>query len=114
MSCPRVRTDRLRTSWQEDGGLDVYDELHDSGHVLNPVAAQVYTLADGTRTVPGIAAELTARLAVPADGDLVLLALAELDRAELLACDGEALTHRLPSRRAHCAVWPGSRPCCRW
>lgn len=99
MSHPKSRTENLRIADTEGGGLAIYDESSDDGHLLNPTAAIVYKLADGTRSIETIAEQLAARTGAPVEQDLVLLALDELDRACLLKTDNSAPRPTIHRRR---------------
>ena len=92
MSYPKSRIDHLRIADTDDGGMVIYDQTRDDGHLLNSTAATVYQLADGTRSIEAITAQLAARTGVPAESDMVLVALAELNRVGLLESDGGALS----------------------
>ena len=87
MSHPRSRQGHLRSAKTDDGGLAVYNPASDEGHLLNLTAATVYQLADGTRSIETLAEEVAARTGAPAEPDMVLLALEDLDRAGLLEAD---------------------------
>ncbi len=56
-------------------------------HALNQSAAVVFDLCDGTRSKPEMAAELQRRTGLPADEEIVDLALAELSDAGLVTMD---------------------------
>ena len=81
---PRARDARLRV---EAIGLEllVYDLDAHRAHHLNPLAAAVWRLSDGTRTVGAVAAALARGHEITADGGIVWLALHQLDRQHLLA-----------------------------
>lgn len=97
MANPKIRTARLRSAPSADGGLAIYDEASDEGHLLNGTAAAVYGLADGTRSVEAIARQLSTR-DEPVSRELVLVALDELERAGLLE-EGAELTGSGMQRR---------------
>jgi hypothetical protein len=84
---PKARRKHLRTARNDDGGLAIYDEASDDGHLLNITAAIVYELADGTRSLDALTEQVAARTGLPADRDVVLAALEELDQAGLLQGD---------------------------
>jgi hypothetical protein len=67
------------------GELLVYDLERHRAHCLNAPAAVVFRHCDGNRTVQQLAAVLARELGGPADDACVSLALAALDRAELLS-----------------------------
>ncbi|WP_329560468.1 hypothetical protein [Kitasatospora sp. NBC_01266] len=83
MTAPRAHRDGLRVKEIADGRLAVYDENAEQGHLLSPLCAAVYHLADGTRTLTDLSTALT-RTHPPADATLVRRALAELNAAGLL------------------------------
>jgi hypothetical protein len=99
MSYPKSRADHLRVAETDDGGVVIYDQTSDDGHVLNATAATVYQLADGTRSIEAITAELAARTRTPAESDLVLAALYELNRVGLLEDDDTSSRPALDRRR---------------
>ena len=76
---------RTEVVLQEVGpDLVVYDRLRDAAHSLDPIAAHVYRWADGSRTVEDLAADLSRTLDVPDEVGIVMEALHQLERAELL------------------------------
>ena len=79
----RARSEKLIVKQLGDD-LVVYDELDDAAHELNAAAAAVWRRCDGETDVETIAGELEAELGLPADGEVVSLAIAELSRAKLL------------------------------
>ena len=85
---PRARTDDvLQEVWL--GETLLTDARHGRAHALRPLAARVYALADGTRSVEAIAREVAARADLglsPGDDphELVELALTELSDRDLL------------------------------
>ncbi|MFJ2193177.1 hypothetical protein ACIOJE_35420 [Kitasatospora sp. NPDC087861] len=83
MNAPRALRDGLRIKEIADGRLAVYDERAEQGHLLGPLSAAVYRLADGTRTLADLAAAVT-RAHPGADLATVRLALTELDAAGLV------------------------------
>jgi Coenzyme PQQ synthesis protein D (PqqD) len=62
----------------------VYDRRTDQAHCLNHTAALVWRACDGASTTNEIARKLTAKLDRPISEDLVLLALDQLDKFQLL------------------------------
>jgi hypothetical protein len=62
----------------------VYDKTNHKVHCLNKTAAAVWESCDGTRTVDELAPIVEAKVGAPVDRDLVLLALEELEKANLL------------------------------
>ncbi|WP_328471219.1 hypothetical protein [Streptomyces sp. NBC_00448] len=83
MKSPRARREGLRAKQTADGRLAVYDEHTEQGHLLSPLSATVFHLADGTRTLPDLTAAVT-RTHPAADATHVRVALTELDTARLL------------------------------
>lgn len=75
-----------------DVGSDVvlYDETASKAHRLNRSAAFVWQRCDGETTVAELAAMLGQELGAPADENLVLLALADLQSAGLLVEQAES------------------------
>lgn len=84
MSHPKSRREHLRIAGTDDGGLAIYDEISDDGHILNIIAAAVYELADGTRSIDTIAEQVATRTGAPVNQELVWQAMDELDHAGLL------------------------------
>lgn len=66
-----------------DGETLVYDQDSDRAHCLNRAAAAVWRASDGATAVPEIA-RLLGDQGVPADETVVWMALARLERAQLL------------------------------
>jgi hypothetical protein len=65
--------------------LLVYDGERNRAHSLNGVAAAVWEVCDGTRSVHGLAAAASARLGEPVSDETVWRALSELEKRRLLA-----------------------------
>jgi hypothetical protein len=80
---PEARHDHLVVE-EFDGELLVYDQLRDRAHSLNRTAALVWRHCDGQTSVADLARLLDGELELPADEDLVWLALDRLDKARLL------------------------------
>jgi hypothetical protein len=80
------------------GEVLVYDLDSHRAHCLNGVAAEVWRLCDGTRTVSAIAARLAMQQDADPDEALVWQALSELETAELI--DGPMPLPADPSRRS--------------
>lgn len=99
MPHPKSRKNQLRIAHTKEDGLAIYDETSDHGHLLNLTAATVYKLADGTRSIDTLAEQVAARTGLPADQDVVLLALDELDQAGLLETDDTVVPHATIHRR---------------
>lgn len=98
MPHPKSRRDHLRIARTEEGGLAIYDEASDDGHLLNMTTATVYELADGTRSIDALAEQVAARAGAPVEPDLVLFALDELDQAGLLEADDTVPRARIDRR----------------
>src|SRR5262249_5890336 len=80
----RARHERL-TVKDVGGEVLAYALERARAHSLNAVAAAVWHLCNGTRSVPEIAAATTGRVGVPVTADAVRCALTELGQARLLA-----------------------------
>jgi len=63
----------------------VYDEKRHRAHSLNPTATLIWSHCDGETSVPEMAALLPQKLNLPADEEIVWLALDHLEKAHLLA-----------------------------
>src|SRR5438132_1151839 len=83
---PRSRNEQLVVQQLSDETL-VYDLDRHKAHCLNEPAAVVWSLCDGRTTVAEAAKVLHERLGIPADEQVVHLALNQLGKARLL--DGE-------------------------
>ncbi|MFK0026015.1 hypothetical protein [Streptomyces sp. NPDC090798] len=83
MNNPRARREGLRAKKTTDGRLAVYDEHTEQGHLLSPLSATVFHLADGTRTLTDLT-EAATHTHPTADTTLIRLALTELNTAHLL------------------------------
>lgn len=99
---PAARQDNLLI--QEIGSeLVVYDQERDQAHTLNRTAAFVWRNCDGETTVAQLAALVAVELNVPADEEVVWMALERLSRANLLASKverpGRAVSRRELLRR---------------
>ncbi|HZU12923.1 MAG TPA: PqqD family protein [Chloroflexota bacterium] len=83
MQMPRARTQMLLT--QPVGSeLVVYDQSRHHAHRLNEVAAFVWSHCDGRTPVAEVVAELSEAMTLRANEDVVLTALAQLEKANLL------------------------------
>jgi hypothetical protein len=80
---PRAREKKLTICRLPDETL-VYDELNHKAHCLNPMAALLWDLCDGTRTPSELAAGVGGQLGIPMDEEMALLALSHLEAAGLL------------------------------
>jgi hypothetical protein len=83
LSPPQARDEGLLTRELPDGMM-VYDKSRQQAHSLNRTAALVWRHCDGKTAVPEIAARLHQELSLPADEELVWLALDRLEKAHLL------------------------------
>jgi hypothetical protein len=66
------------------GQTVLYDEDTDRVHLLDPTTSAVYELLDGSRSIDEVASSVAQRLQLPADLELIEVALQELSEAELL------------------------------
>jgi hypothetical protein len=80
---PRSRTDGLVIQELGDETL-VYDLERDQAHCLNQTAALVWKRCDGKTTVSQAAQSLQSKLDVPVGGDIVWLAVKQLERFHLV------------------------------
>src|SRR5580704_17759069 len=62
----------------------VFDKARNKAHCLNATAAFIWRQCDGKKTVQEMAALLPAALSLPADADVVQLALDQLEKRHLL------------------------------
>ena len=92
---PRARREGLNVQVLETETL-VFDTRDDTAHVLNSPAAFVWGLSDGTKSVDEIATAMTAKFGTQADAQVVLYALDQLNKRNLM--DG----YTRPS-----AIWHG-------
>ena len=96
---PRVRQEALLLQ-ELPGEILVYDQRDHRAHCLNSTAAEVFRLADGTRSVAELARALGESVGSDEE-ELVWAALVELDRAGLLEeSPGGAAAGGARSRRA--------------
>ena|SRR5581483_11827909 len=77
----------------------LYDKLNHKAHSLNRTVALVWEKANGEKSVGDLARILHDELAMPADVDVVLLALQELSWAGLLQSVETEVSVQMPSRR---------------
>jgi Coenzyme PQQ synthesis protein D (PqqD) len=78
----------------------LYDQKSKKAHCLNRVAADVWLLCDGNRTVAQIIRQLQGRAKSPIDENVVRFTLRRLQRAGLLESGaGKVELLQLPSRR---------------
>ena len=80
---PRLRADGLIIQQLPDEIL-VYDKATDQAHCLNQTAGLVWRACDGQGMPEEIARKLTRQLGAVVSEELVLLALAELEKIDLL------------------------------
>ncbi|MSZ89736.1 MAG: twin-arginine translocation signal domain-containing protein [Actinobacteria bacterium] len=80
----RIRTRNLRVRRSDDGGIIIYDEVSDTGYVLNPSTAVVFDACDGFTTIEEMTKRVAKRCNLPEDVDIVLVALADLRDKGLL------------------------------
>jgi len=62
----------------------VYDKTSNKVHCLNKTAAAIWENCDGTKSIDDLAQIVEAKVGAPPDRQLVLLALEELEKADLL------------------------------
>ena len=96
----RIRSKDLRVRRTDDGGVIVYDESNDTGHVLNAATAIVFDACDGFTTIEEMAQRVAARTGLPDDVDVVLVALSELR-------DKGLLENNDPTTQALSSIKPG-------
>ena len=78
----------------------LYDKTNNKVHCLNKTAAAIWESCDGTRTVEDLAQVVEAKLGAPTDRKLVLLALEELEKADLMEAGSSVVPDAgLTSRR---------------
>jgi hypothetical protein len=86
--------------WRElPDGLMVYDQERHEAHSLNQTAALVWRRCNGKTSVPELAAMLPQELNLPADEELIWLALQRLQNAHLLQQPLRPRTEPAISRR---------------
>jgi hypothetical protein len=79
---PKARMDCLTREFGDE--VLVYDRERNVGHCLNPTAAAAWKLCDGKTSPSELATILTRQFSAPVDEPIVLLALDELSKAQLL------------------------------
>ena len=79
----------------------LYDKTNNQVHCLTKTAAAIWESCDGTRTVDDLQQILEAKLGGPSDRKVVLLALEELEKADLMesSSSGMVLEVESASRR---------------
>ena len=90
---PLARKDALVVKELHDELL-VYDLKRDKAHCLNPTAARVWKRCDGKLAVTDMARLLEKELKLPANDEIVWLALQQLDKFHLLQEQTMAATAR--------------------
>lgn len=80
---PRARRAGLQVQELDDETL-VFDSTNDQANCLNATATLVWKYADGTRSVPDLANELTRALGTPVDQRVMWYALGQLSNKNLL------------------------------
>lgn len=80
---PRPRTEQLIVEQQGDETL-VYDLISHRAHCLNPVASKIWSQCDGRRSLNEVADVVHRDTGLPADAEIVRLALRQLEKADLL------------------------------
>ncbi len=78
----------------------LYDKTNYKVHCLSKTAAAVWESSDGTRTIDELTSVVEAKSGVPAERQLVALAVDELQKAGLMeACSGPVVDAAQASRR---------------
>src|SRR5436190_2777313 len=98
---PRRRTTTHVETLQ--GELCIYEWTTKTVHALNPAAARVWDMCDGTTTVDEMIAAVRRDLNAPGATAIVQHALAQFDRAGLLEPGTTAVAGAMVSRRAAAA-----------
>jgi hypothetical protein len=80
---PKARTEQILIEEIEDEVV-AYDLQTDVAHALKPLAAAVFSCADGNNSVTDIATQVSRRLGEPVSSDQVEDALAQLENVALL------------------------------
>ena len=78
----------------------LYDKGNHSVHCLNNTVATVWENADGTRTIEELAQIVNEKFGIAEGRDVVLVALDQLEQANLLEAPSEQDVEELPSRRS--------------
>jgi hypothetical protein len=96
---PKARTEQILIEEIEDEAV-AYDLQTNVAHALKPLAAAVFSCADGSNSVADIATQVSHRLGEPVSSDEVEDALAQLENVSLLERPSlDALTQDPISRR---------------
>ena len=109
---PKKRLHSVRIE-EFQGEVVVYDLDNHRAHCLNGIAATIWNLCDGTRSVAQIAEAIADEPTTAASGEeLVWTALTELDSASLLDTPIDAGVPDAPSRRSAMAKigWAAAIP----
>lgn len=109
---PKKRLHSVRVE-EFQGEVVVYDLDNHRAHCLNGMAATIWNLCDGTRSVSDIAAAIADEPTTPASSEeIVWTALTELDAAGLLDTPLDAGVPDAPSRRSAMAKigWAAAIP----
>jgi Coenzyme PQQ synthesis protein D (PqqD) len=69
----------------------LYDKSGNTVHCLNKIAAAVWESCDGTRSVDEIVPIVETKVGAPTDRKVVLLALEQLEKADLLEVGAEVI-----------------------
>ena len=78
----------------------LYDKTRDKVHCLNKTAAAVWESSDGSKTIDELVQVVESKSGAPADRNLVLQALEELEEAGLMEAGSAVIAEAgLPSRR---------------
>jgi hypothetical protein len=85
---PRARKEKLIVK-EVDGETLVYDLANDRAHCLNQTAAQIWKYCDGKRSISEIAGLMSTPGNAPVADAVVLLALDQLQKFELLETNDE-------------------------
>jgi hypothetical protein len=95
---PKARRTGIITK-EFEGEFVLYDEDSQRAHELNATAASVWRNADGNTSIAGLTAALAAETKLPADEEIVHLALAQLSKAGLLEGPQSAFEARISRRQ---------------
>ena len=85
---PRARKENLIVK-EVDGETLVYDVANDKAHCLNQTAARIWQYCDGNRSISEISGLLSTPGNTPVTDEVVLLALDQLQKIELLESNNE-------------------------
>jgi len=95
---PRARKENLIVK-EVDGEVLVYDLNNDKAHCLNQTAARIWQYCDGSRSVAEIAELMSTPGEMPVADPVVLLALDQLQKFELLERSVNSPPHLLGMSR---------------